>query len=156
MNVQADIEITTENLTDSVEVNTLRTEPRSWKDNDSRLFLKIKLINLADEARLIRKFERKRPVGSVSDGLRVHRRTVVSHAARLTHVAYGLLRGRTFEQMEGSARPVPAHVQTSMLKEIMRMLIKYGPRKWNEREELLAKVKAELQATKFFQDVTEW
>lgn len=40
-------------------------------------------------------------------GLRYHRIADVRHEARAAHVAYGFLRGRTYEQVEGSAQSSP-------------------------------------------------
>lgn len=66
---------------------------------DRREMLRVKLKSLAEEARIIRREER-RTWGVLRDELHLHRVTVVRHEARCTHLAYGLIRGRTLQQME--------------------------------------------------------
>lgn len=84
-----------------------------------RLFLKIKIKSLAAESRIIR-WEERRTNGVVRDELASHRMCVVRRASRHTHIAYGLIKGRTYDQIERTARTEPDW------KEVKKMLTKYG------------------------------
>lgn len=88
---------------------------------DRREMLRVKLKSLAEEARIIRREER-RTHGRLRDELHLHRIGVVREAARNTHIAYGLIKGRTLEQIEGNAKSAPDW------DAIGKMLKKYGPR----------------------------
>ena len=85
-------------------------------------YLKIKIVSLAAEAKLIRKEEQKwkrrrryllrnghaptptlSRAGTVFFGLKDHRKGIVSDEARWAQLAYGFLRGLKYEQIE---RPV--------------------------------------------------
>jgi CRISPR/Cas system-associated endonuclease Cas1 len=90
---------------------------------DQRVYLKVKAKTLAAEARIIRHEERRNPKRRA--GLAEHRRTVVREEARATHLAYGLIRGRTLEQMERNARTAPKWDRVN------RMLRRYGGPKWH-------------------------
>lgn len=72
---------------------------------DGRIFLKVKAKSLAEEARIIRKEERR--AKGLRDHLRDHRTGVVRSEARATLLAYGFLRGRTLEQVETRAKTKP-------------------------------------------------
>lgn len=103
---------------------------------DRREMLKIKLKSLADEARIIRQQERAalrnenwmRKEGDpaqypiLSEELRLHRIGVVRKAARDTHIAYGLIRGKTWQQMEPTAKTHPDW------DAVEKMVKKYGSR----------------------------
>lgn len=92
------------------------------KDNriiDRREMLRIKIKSLAEEARIIRK-EEHRTHGALRNELHLHRVGVVRHEARHTHIAYGLLRGRTIEQIEPGAKVDPD------MKKVEAMLKRYG------------------------------
>ena len=89
---------------------------------DRREMLRIKLKSLAVEAKIIRHEERKSS-GAVRDELREHRVKVVRHHARLTHIAYGLIRGRTIGQIEPGREEIPAELRLAVRK----MVEKYGP-----------------------------
>lgn len=81
--------------------------------------LKIKLKSLAAEAKIIRKEERKG--GYYREELYRHRIDVVRYEARHTHIAYGLIRGRTLDQIErADSRPFDH-------KRVEAMCLKYGP-----------------------------
>jgi len=90
---------------------------------NKRRFLKIKLLSLAAEARIIRKEEtrmrdtarRLRKAGkdeaakgfdAERESAHDHRVKVVRSEARHTHIAYGYLRGRSYLQLERSQRPL--------------------------------------------------
>lgn len=86
--------------------------------------LKIKIKNLADEARTIRKEEQKLH-GMEKWKLQHHRKTVVRNAARRTLIAYQILRGREWTQHALQAPNYDVRVIADH-KEIQRMLKKYG------------------------------
>jgi hypothetical protein len=67
---------------------------------DRREQLRVKLKSLAAEAKLIRLEERRIRHGQLREELYLHRIHVVRTAARDAHVAYGLIRGRTYGQIE--------------------------------------------------------
>ena len=64
--------------------------------------LKVKVKNLADEARTIRQEERKTS-GMERWHLQHHRKTVVRRAARHNLLAYAFLRGRPYSRVESAA-----------------------------------------------------
>lgn len=88
---------------------------------DRREMLRIKLKSLAEEARIIRK-EEHRSWGQLRNELHLHRVGIVRKTARDTHIAYGLLKGRTIEQIEHGAKTEPDW------DAINKMLKKYGPK----------------------------
>lgn len=65
---------------------------------DKRTLLKIKGLSLAQEARIIKRMQKKRPARAQE--MHNHRVNVVRPLARSTHLAYGFLRGKTKEDME--------------------------------------------------------
>jgi|GEM_PF-3107454 len=67
--------------------------------NERLIHLKIKIKNLADEARTIRE-EAAKVSGKAKWNLNHHRKTVVRQAARENLLAYGLLRGVSYAAME--------------------------------------------------------
>jgi len=75
--------------TDTVKVTKVR---------DNRAFLKVKLKSLAEEAKIIRKEEKKNPRLYLE--LRMHRIGIVRTEARATLLAYAFLRGRLYKQLE--------------------------------------------------------
>lgn len=68
--------------------------------HDRRVMLKIKLIDLAQEARTIRREELLRQGGWLRTELHAHRTGGLRLEARCTHLAYGFLRGRARAKME--------------------------------------------------------
>lgn len=89
---------------------------------DRREMLRVKVKSLADEARIIR-FEERRSRGQLQEELRRHRVWNVRDEARATHLAYGLIRGRSAEQIE---RPKVNPPET-FWKKVRAMVEKYGP-----------------------------
>lgn len=83
------------------------------------VFLKIKIKSLAEEARIIRKEERKTRV-PLRDDLHIHRVVHVRAESRNASLAYAYLRGRRYRQIEAFAYTVPSTDQIS------RMVKKYG------------------------------
>jgi hypothetical protein len=88
---------------------------------DKRIHLKVKIKNLADEARTIRK-EEKKLRGMSKWELQHHRKTVVRGAARRTQIAYQMIRGRDWVSSTSSHELV----RWGDWKEIARMVRKYG------------------------------
>lgn len=70
---------------------------------DRREMLRIKVKSLAEEARIIRR-EEQRTWGLLREELHHHRVVQVRRAARSAHLAYGLIKGRTWLQMETVSR----------------------------------------------------
>jgi hypothetical protein len=98
------------------------------------ILLKIKLRSLADEARLIRREERKAfsrgTEASRAIGMQMveHRKTVIRSAARNTVLAYGFLRGLQYRDIEAKAYSAPEW------KDVLRMVRRYGDRYVSEQE----------------------
>lgn len=85
--------------------------------------LKIKLKSLAEESRIIRKEElrlKRAGRGVEIDTLRLHRHKVVREEARATHVAYGFLKGMSYDAVEPSAKSKPNW------DKVVHMVKKYG------------------------------
>lgn len=87
---------------------------------DRREMLKIKIKSLAEEARIIRREERKTH-GTLRQELYLHRIGIVRKVQRDTLIAYGLIRGKTIDQMEPNRKSDPDW------DAINKMLKKYGP-----------------------------
>lgn len=83
--------------------------------------LKIKIKNLADEARTIRVEERK-VRGMVRWNLQHHRKTVVRMAARRTQIAYAIIRGRDWTACSSH----DAFTAQSDQSAVEKMVRKYG------------------------------
>lgn len=88
-------------------------------DFDRRRMLKVKIKALAAEAKIIR-FEERRVAGQIREDLYLHRVQVVRREARATHLAYGYLRGRSYQQLEASC------VEPPDWKKIESMVKRYG------------------------------
>ena len=89
---------------------------------DRREMLRVKLKSLAAEARIIRR-EEQRTFGALRDELHRHRVDIVRKVARDTHIAYGLIRGKTIDQMEPTRKFDPDW------DAVNKMVAKYGPKK---------------------------
>lgn len=74
---------------------------------DRRTQLKVKIKYLAEEARIIKREEEKARDSALRDSLYRHRIDVVRDEARHSLLAYGLIRGREYAEMEGSTRKSP-------------------------------------------------
>ena len=103
------------------------------------LALKIKLKHLAEEARIIKHQEQKmrgKNWGEHSAYFREHRIHGVRPECRATHIAYGFLRGRTYEQIEGSAKPILDYMyKDNLWKRVSMMVRMYG----TEQNEMLVR-----------------
>ncbi len=91
---------------------------------DKRVFLKVKIKSLAEEARIIRKEERKRH-GTDNrlerEALYTHRVNVVRSEQRHSLLAYGFLRGRRVDQIEGKT------LTRVDWKKVRSMVERFGP-----------------------------
>lgn len=84
---------------------------------DQRVYLKVKLKSLMAEAKIIRTEEKRNKYHR--NGLALHRRTILRNESRHTFLAYGFLRGRTYQQIEKSQRPAD-------WDKVRKMVEKYG------------------------------
>lgn len=92
--------------------------------------LKVKLKSLAEESRIIRKEELKRKGKNWSmeaGKLVFHRKFIVRPEARNTHVAYGIIRGRKYHEIENISYSCPDW------EKVRSMVKKYG-----DKESILA------------------
>lgn len=83
------------------------------------LLLKVKIKSLAEEARIIRHFERK-DNGFFFFELQAHRKGAVRRAARETLIAYAFIRGIPYKRVEENPRTKPNWTN------IWKMAEKYG------------------------------
>lgn len=83
--------------------------------------LKVKIKSLAEEARIIRKEETRAKDKITRESLCNHRIHVVRRECRNTHLAYGFLRGKTYDQLERNCETPPDW------KKVFAMVKKYGP-----------------------------
>ena len=97
--------------------------------------LKIKLKSLAAEARIIRKEELKNKGKWAwqADSFWIHRTQHLRPITRATHVAYGLLRGLEYLQIEPTAKSQPHWGK------VKDMISKYS--EWKDEKENLEKLK---------------
>jgi hypothetical protein len=100
---------------------------------DRRELLRIKFKSLAEEARIIRREER-RTFGSLRDQMYCHRIHVVRSEARITHLAYGFLRGRTLAQIESIRYTEPNWDR------VVELIHRYGPLRGVTKDDVLAAV----------------
>lgn len=94
---------------------------------DKRVFLKVKVKALAAEARIIRKEEHR---SRYQEALYLHRIHVVRRTARTTLLAYGFVRGRTYESMEKKCRIKPNW------KEVETLVKRYGVAKRDDENQM--------------------
>lgn len=93
---------------------------------DFRELLRVKVCALALEVKATRLAERKTH-GLLRESLRMHRIYEIRYRARHAYLALGLLRGRSWRQIEPVARSQPDWC------EVRRLLHTYGPTHWNLR-----------------------
>lgn len=94
---------------------------QNGKIADKREFLKIKIKSLAEESRIIRR-EEGRCRGYIKDELHAHRVGVVRKETRDTNIAYGLIRGKTYQSIERPGKDNPPD-----WKNVHKMYVRYGP-----------------------------
>lgn len=85
---------------------------------DKRIYLKVKIKSLAEEAKIIRKEEARNPEFRL--GLAEHRKGIVRNEARHTLLAYAFLRGKDYKQVEPKCHEKPEWSR------VESMIIKYG------------------------------
>jgi hypothetical protein len=95
-------------------------QDKEGKMLDRREMLRVKLKTLVAESHIIRK-EEKRSWGQLRNDLHRHRVINVRKEARDTHMAYGLIRGRTRERIEAKTQSEPNWPN------VHSMLMRYGP-----------------------------
>lgn len=99
------------------------------EERKMQLHLKVKVASLAAEARIIRKLElRLKRKGVRGDhpsrmSLSSHRRFVVRRECRLSHLAYGFLRGRPYKAMEAKTHDPLTKADWDR---VAKMVEKYG------------------------------
>lgn len=93
---------------------------------DRRIMLKIKIKSLVAESSLIRKYEHNKRFGFLRDELHNHRVVDIRKQARSTYIAYGLIRGKKYKDIENTAKTKPDW------KKVEAMMRKYGPKNWKE------------------------
>lgn len=101
---------------------------------DRREMLRVKAKSLAEEARIIRR-EESRSNGQLQIELRWHRISTVRSEARMTYLAYGLIRGTALERIERPALPRGEQ----LWKRVRAMVEKYGPVEATKRAETLGR-----------------
>lgn len=94
----------------------------------SNTFLKIKIMSLAAEAKIIRREEKRWPWGDddarpTRASLYFHRTWDVRNEARAALLAYGYLRGRAYAQLEYKCHEPPNWHR------VMQIVAKFGPDK---------------------------
>ena len=126
-----------------------------------KIHLKMKICSLAEEARIIRRMEkrivkRRRHWAKKTDtsvdmrsepmrlSLQQHRQFVVRLEARNSNLAYGFLRGRTYKQVEDRHRPVDKQrSRPASWSRVADLVAKYG----NMDKRIAAQKLAEWTAT---------
>ncbi len=99
----------------------------------SQVYLKMKIMSLTAEAKIIRREERRWYGGStLRAGLHGHRVWDVRTEARVALLAYGYLRGKTYAQLEVNPRFPPSWAR------VRDLVVKYGDDKRVPREVLEA------------------
>lgn len=86
---------------------------------DRREMLRVKVKSLAEEARIIRR-EEKKSHGMIRAELYEHRIGIVRREARAACLALGLCKGRTIEQMEPTSKSKPDY------KRVYELMRRYG------------------------------
>lgn len=89
---------------------------------DQRTALKVRIKELAQEARYIRREEEKTRWREERDWLKVHRRRTVRRAARFAQLAYGYIRGVPYRVMEAKVHDEDYF----MMDEVVRLVWEYG------------------------------
>lgn len=90
------------------------------KTLDQRVYLKVKVKSLAEEAKIIRKEEKRAKRLSIRIGLHDHRVGIVRYEARHANLAYSFLKGRSYAEIEGGAKEAPDW------NKVRKMVEKYG------------------------------
>ncbi len=95
--------------------------------NHKLIYLKVKIKSLQEEAKIIRKFEKKYKKDDVlRNGLCEHRKGIVRDEQFHTFIAYGFLRGRSFRSIAPNLERKYSHTR------VLEMCWKYGTSDWRE------------------------
>jgi len=108
--------------------------------NERLIYLRIKVKTLVAESQIIRK-ESKKTNGMVKWNLNDHRKTIVRQHTRFNLLAYGFLKGISYESMEKKCNETPS------FNSISNVAIKFG----GNREDLkvwIEDAKAYLKSNK--------
>lgn len=89
---------------------------------DLRISLKVKIKSLAEEARIIKKEEQRNP--HLQNYLRQHRIDVVRKEARNSLIAYAIIRGMAYDDVETNPQSEPNWAA------VEAMVKKYGTSMW--------------------------
>lgn len=93
---------------------------------DKRVYLKVKIKSLANEARIIRQEERKCKDTDLRNGLTNHRKNEVRREARSTLIAYGFMNGKKFYEIERMTVPSRNILRIIALDKAKSMIKRYG------------------------------
>lgn len=104
---------------------------------DRREMLKVKFNSLMEEARIIRKAEKK-AFGVIQAELHLHRISVVRSHARAASLALGFIKGRTLEQMEPSEHSAYNLTWRRTVREVYKNLSTYGSTQYQVRASTIA------------------
>lgn len=96
---------------------------------DRRTQLKIKIKSLAEEAKMIKKEEKKKHPSFMLSELNQHRIFVVKKAIRESLIAYGFIRNREYSAIESNPQTPPDW------KEVERLVSKYGKAEYYDGED---------------------
>ena len=93
--------------------------------NERIIHLRIKIKNLADEAKSIRQ-EAAKASGMVKWGLNQHRTSVVRRAARENLLAYGLLRHIPYESIEKNTSGPLVFMEHALFPAVVKIARRFG------------------------------
>lgn len=105
---------------------------KDYVPDDQRQLLRVKTKSLTAEATIIRREERRTSNLWLYTRLHQHRVVMLRRTARATHIAYALIKGRRYSQIETNPKSKPDW------EAVERMYMKYGPRGANGLPELAA------------------
>jgi len=74
----------------------------------NRIQLKVKIISLADEAKTIRREEKKALTPELRHSLTEHRKGIVRHEARHSLLLYGFMNGKQYREIEAYTERPPS------------------------------------------------
>lgn len=98
-------------------------EKDTFKVIDRREMLRVKIKSLVAEAIIIRQEEKRAAkCQQIRNELTEHRKGVLRREARITYLAYGLIKGRSLEQIEKTSKTEPNWVR------VREMIKRYGPK----------------------------
>lgn len=105
---------------------------------NKKLGLRVKVKHLAEEAKIIRK-EEKRTNGDTREWLYLHRIHSVRPECRATHIAYAFAKGTALKKVE----KYPSEIPSSVWARVAKMVNLYSNRSTNEYKEWISSSLAE-------------